>query len=252
MSISKKLLSLFTRNKPYPLVSNLELEKLDKLSDKINIQFGDKLLYAKALTHRSYLDKVTVLNKSNERLEFLGDAVLGLIVAETLFTRFPDKDEGFLTKSRSHIVDKNALFEAAMKLGLNHYILYDERFIKNSEEGIKTILSDCLEALIGAIYLDKGISEVKKFILNWIATPNLDSGKYQIDNNYKGQLLEYSHSEKLSPPNYFLVNSIGPDHKKEFIVQVLIDDKFYGQGQGKNKKSAEQQAAKSALQNLKK
>jgi ribonuclease-3 len=252
MSISKKLLSFFKRNKPNPLVSNFELEKLNKLSQKINIQFGDNLLYAKALTHRSYLDKVTILNKSNERLEFLGDAVLGLIVAETLFTRFPDNDEGFLTKSRSHIVDKNALFEAAMKLGLNHYILYDERFIKNSEEGIKTILSDCLEALIGAIYLDKGIGEVKKFILNWIATPNLDSGKYQIDNNYKGQLLEYSHSEKLSHPNYVLVNSIGPDHKKEFIVQVLIDDKFYGQGQGKNKKSAEQQAAKSALRNLKK
>jgi len=250
MNILNKIFRLLARKSEDTIISAFEHEKLNELSKKINIQFNNKMLYAKALTHRSYLDKPTELNKSNERLEFLGDAVLGLIVAETLFSKFENENEGFLTKSRSHIVDKNALYDSALKLGLNNFILFDERFIKNSEEGIKTILSDCLEALIGAIYLDLGIDEVKKFILTWIASPNLESGKYQIDNNYKGQLLEYTHSEKLSPPNYVLTNTFGPDHKKEFLVKVLIDSKLFGEGVGKNKKSAEQKAAKSALLKL--
>ena len=250
MNILNKILTIFTKKSENEIISTYESEKLNNLSNKIKIHFNNPLLFAKALTHRSYLDKSTELNKSNERLEFLGDAVLGLVVAETLFSKFEDENEGFLTKSRSHIVDKNALYEAAMKLGLNNFILFDERFIKNSEEGIKTILSDCLEALIGAIYLDLGIDEVKKFILTWITSPNLESGKYQIDNNYKGQLLEYTHSEKLSPPNYVLTNTFGPDHKKEFLVKVLIDSILFGEGVGKNKKSAEQKAAKSALLKL--
>jgi len=252
MNFFKKIFTYFTNKSVNKKVSDFELNKLNNLSKKINIQFNNTMLFAKALTHRSYLDKTTELNKSNERLEFLGDAVLGLIIAETLFSKFSKEDEGFLTKSRSHIVDKNALFEVAMKLKLNNFILFDERFIKNSEEGFKTILSDCVESLIGAIYLDQGFEIVKKFIVTYIATPNLESGKYQIDNNYKGQLLEYTHSEKLSSPKYELVSSFGPDHKKEFIVQVLLDDKLFGQGVGKNKKSAEQKAAKTTLENLKK
>lgn len=250
MNIVNKLISLVKSKFETRYVSAFEQDKLDNLSKKLNLRFNDPLLYAKALTHRSYLEKPTALNKSNERLEYLGDAVLGLIVADTLFSNFSDKDEGFLTKSRSHIVDKNALFESAIKLGLNKYLLYDERFIKNSEEGIKTILADSLEALIGAIYLDQGISHAKKFVDKWIIEPNLESGKYQVDNNYKGQLLEYTHSQKLSSPNYILVSSKGPDHKKEFIIEVHIDNKPFGQGKGKNKKSAEQEAAKTTLLNF--
>lgn len=247
MNIFNWLSTLFNKKSEDKLVSNFEQKKLVKLSQKLQLQFNNNLLFAEALTHRSYLEKSTNLCKSNERLEFLGDAVLGVIIAETLFSKFPNEDEGFLTKTRSHIVDKSALFEASKRLGLKQFLFYDGRFINDSEEGIKTILADCTEALIGAIYLDKGIDEAKIFVNKWIATPNLDSGKYQIDNNFKGQLLEYTHTEKLSNPNYIIVSSNGPDHAKEFIVEVQIADEAYGRGKGKNKKSAEQEAAKSTL-----
>jgi ribonuclease-3 len=252
MKLFSKLFGFFYKNSFSEGISNFELYKIDQLSKKLNLKFNNPLLFAKALTHRSYLEKETELSKSNERLEFLGDAILGAIVAETLFTKFPEEAEGFLTKTRSHIVYKNALYEAALRLGLKDYLLYDKRFIKDTEEGIKTILSDCLEALIGAIYLDNNLEITQKFVFKWIIDPNLTSGKYQIDKNFKGQLLEYTHSEKLSPPNYIIVSSNGPDHKKEFIVEVQINEDSFGKGTGKNKKSAEQEAAKNTLNQLRK
>ncbi len=247
MKLFEKLFSSFRKNRKTDNISEYETSKLNKLSAKLNLQFNNPILFAKALTHRSYLERTTELSKSNERLEFLGDAVLGMIVAEILFTKFKDEDEGFLTKTRSHIVDKNALYDSAERLKLKKYLLYDKRFIRSSEEGIKTILSDCLEALIGAIYLDQGIDEAQKFIVKWIAQPNLESGNYQVDNNFKGQLLEFTHSKRLSPPEYIVVSSEGPDHKKEFIVEVQIDNITHGIGKGRNKKSAEQEAAKKTL-----
>ncbi len=251
MKLFKKLFTQFRKNRYVENFSDYETNKLNKLSQKLKLQFNTSLLYAKALTHRSYLEKKTELIKSNERLEFLGDAVLGVIVAETLFAKFPNEDEGFLTKTRSHIVDKNALYESATRLGLKEFLLYDKRFIKDSEQGIKTILADCFEALIGAIYLDQGIEAAKSFILKWAIKPNIESGKYQIDNNFKGQLLEFTHSVKLSPPCYSIITADGPDHKKEFIVEVKIDEIPYGQGTGKSKKSAEQVAAKNTLLKMK-
>lgn len=247
MKVLENLFSVFRKKRKIENISDYEISKLDKLSTKLNLQFNNPILFAKALTHRSYLERTTELNKSNERLEFLGDAVLGMVVADILFTKFQDEDEGFLTKTRSHIVDRNALYESAERLKLKKYLLYDKRFIRSSEEGIKTILSDCLEALIGAIYLDQGIDEAERFIVKWIAQPNLDSGNYQVDNNFKGQLLEFTHSKKLSPPEYIVVSSEGPDHKKEFIVEVQIDNIAHGAGKGRNKKSAEQEAAKQTL-----
>lgn len=247
MKLFGNLFSSFRKNRKIANISDYEISKLDKLSDKLNLHFNTPILFAKALTHRSYLERNTELSKSNERLEFLGDAVLGMVVAEILFVKFKEEDEGFLTKTRSHIVDKNALYDSAERLKLKKYLLYDKRFIKSSEEGIKTILSDCLEALIGAIYLDQGLDKVKNFIIKWIAQPNLDSGNYQVDNNFKGQLLEYTHSKKLSPPDYIVISSEGPDHNKEFIVEVQIDKSKHGIGKGRNKKSAEQEAAKLTL-----
>mgnify|MGYP000297747015 CR=1 FL=1 len=252
MELLGKLFNVFNKKSSLEYISDFELNKITKLSQRVNLKFNNPHLYAKALTHRSYLEKTTELSKSNERLEFLGDAILGAIVAETLFIKFPEEAEGFLTKTRSHIVYKNALYEAALRLGLKDYLLYDKRFIKDTEEGIKSILSDCLEALIGAIYLDKKLEVTKKFVLKWIIDPNIVSGKYQIDKNFKGQLLEYTHSKKLSFPNYVIVSSNGPDHKKEFIVEVEIDGKTFGKGMGKNKKSAEQEAAKNTLNQLRK
>jgi ribonuclease-3 len=250
MRLFEKLFSILRKNRKTDEISEYEFSRINRLATKLKIQPIKPIYFAKALTHRSYLEKKTALRKSNERLEFLGDAVLGVIVAESLFSKFPDEDEGFLTKTRSHMVDKNALFESAELLGLKQYLFYDKRFIKDSEAGLKTILADCMEALIGAIYLDQGIETAEEFISKWILNPNLESGKYQIDNNYKGQLLEYTHAKKMLPPEYVLVSSEGPDHKKEFIVEVKIDNITYCIGKGRNKKSAEQEAAQKTLHNL--
>lgn len=250
MKLFKNLFGFIRKNSKIENISVYESNKLDELSKKLNFQFNNSILFAKALTHRSYLERNTELSKSNERLEFLGDAVLGMVVAEILFSKFLDEDEGFLTKTRSHIVDKNALYDSAERFQLKKYLLYDKRFIRDSEVGIKTILADCLEALIGAIYLDQGVDEAEKFIIKWLVQPNLESGNYQVDNNFKGQLLEYTHLKKLSPPEYVIVSSEGPDHDKEFIIEVKIDDATHGTGKGRNKKSAEQEAAKQTLLNF--
>ena len=248
------LLNFFKRFKNYPNYfsnnSDYEIKKIEALSKKINITFTNPSLYIKALTHRSYLELSNDAEKSNERLEFLGDSILGVLVAEYLFRDFPDEDEGFLTKTRSHIVDKHALAEAAERIDLSDFILYDSRFIKSSDKGIKTISADCFEALIGAIYLDCGLEDARKFVSKWIIKPNLKSGKYQIDKNYKGQLLEFTHANNMSPPEYVLIKEEGPDHNKIFSVRVIIDGETTGIGEGRNKKTAEQNAAKNSLSNL--
>ncbi|MBU1097128.1 MAG: ribonuclease III [Bacteroidetes bacterium] len=227
-----------------------EREKLVLLEKRLGIKFGQKEIFIKALTHRSYLEISPEFEKSNERLEFLGDAVLGLVAAETLFQKFPNKHEGFLTKYRSHLVDKEALFEAAKRINLFDFVLYDHRYVRGSEEGKKTIIADCLEALIGAIYLDKGLKTAEHFIVRWIITPNFQSGDVKVDKNFKGQLLEITHSEKLSAPKYKVVSEEGPDHDKKFVVDVIIGSESYGIGEGKNKKSAEQEAAKIAIDKI--
>ncbi len=228
--------------------TKFELEKLGLLEEKLGIKFGKTRFYIKALTHRSFLELEPGFKKSNERLEFLGDAVLGLIVAESLFKEFPDKHEGFLTKYRSHLVDKEALYQTAKRINLIHYVLYDKRYVKGSEQGIKTIVADCVEALIGAIYLDKGIEAADDFIQKWIIDPKFESGDVKIDKNYKGRFLEHTHSEKLESPRYKIISEEGPDHNKKFVVEVFVGEESFGVGEGKNKKSAEQSAAKAALE----
>lgn len=223
---------------------------LDRLQKTLGFTFHNNEYYIKALTHRSYLEITPEFKKSNERLEFLGDSVLGVIVAESLFKKFPDKDEGFLTKYRSHLVNRQALATAAGRINLLKFVLYDKRYVRGSLAGQKTIIADCFEALIGAIYLDGGLEKAGEFIYNHILTPNYSSGQFAIDNNYKGQLLEFTHLHKLSPPYYKIMNEDGPDHDKKFSIDVIISKKSYGKGVGSNKKSAEQQAAKNALAKL--
>lgn len=228
--------------------SKFTLEKLGLLEEIIEIKFGKTEFYIKALTHRSFLELTPELKKSNERLEFLGDAVLGLVVADSLFREFPNKHEGYLTKYRSHLVDKDALFQSAKKINLIEFVLFDRRYVRGSEQGEKTIVADCMEALIGAIYIDKGLETARDFINRWIIQPKFKSGDVKVDKNFKGRFLEFTHSHKMEPPRYMVISEEGPDHNKKFIVEVLVGDESYGRGEGKNKKSAEQEAAKAALQ----
>jgi len=214
------------------------------------ITIRNREYFIKALTHRSFLDISPELKKNNERLEYLGDAVLDLIVSEYLFKNFPDEDEGFLTKSRSHLVDKKSLADAAEAINLERFILYNKKFLRGSEGGLRTILADAMEALIGAIYLDQGLAEAAKYVKRYIIRPGVKSGTLHADKNYKGQLLEFTHINKWDNPLYVCVKEDGPQHSKTFTIHAIVNGVVAGEGVGKNKKGAEQMAAKQALDKL--
>ena len=226
--------------------------KIRELENLFGFKIRQTDFFLKAITHRSYLEILPEMNKSNERLEYLGDSVLSLVVGEYLFSTFPDEEEGFLTKARSHLVNKESLSEAAARIKLGKYLFYDKRYINSSPKGLRTISADALEALIGAVYLDQGIESAKEFIYKWIIRPNQLSGRLETDSNYKGQLLEYTHANNLANPNYDLVKEEGPEHSKLFTIEVFIGKESFGIGTGKNKKSAEQKAAKDAIIKLRK
>ena len=242
-------LKFFTSGQVEPeVLFKLKIKSLERL---LGFKPTNTEYYIKAFTHRSYLEIAPDFSKSNERLEFLGDSVLGVIVAEYLFKNFSDKEEGFLTKSRSHIVNRDALAAVAKKIKLNKFLLYNDKFLKDSDEGMKTIMADALEALIGAIYIDAGIEKAIQFVNKNIIEPSLIDGYYQIDTNFKGQLLEFTHARNMGTPTYRVIKEDGPDHNKLFTVEVFVDDDILGKGIGKSKKAAEQEAAQIALDKLK-
>ena len=225
-------------------------EKFKKLQKLTGSPINDSSYYLQALMHRSFLEQNEEYDVSNERLEFLGDSVLSLIVAEYLFDEFPEKDEGFLTKVRAKIVNRLALADAAEKINLAEFLLVSKNISNSFANGSKTILSDALEALIGAVYLDNGLDSAKIFIQKILIQPNLKEGLYLIDENYKSQLLEFAQANKMESPTYNVIKEEGPQHNRLFTVKVSIGDTDYGVGKGKNKKSAEQKAAQEALEKL--
>jgi ribonuclease-3 len=183
---------------------------------------------------------------SNERLEFLGDAVLDLVIAEYLFSLHTKVDEGELTKMRSWLVNKKTLALAAKRMQLDSFLMLSFSASKALEKGSDSILSDALEAVIGAIYFDKGIEGAKKFILNSLL-PLFTHQEVMIDNNYKSIFLEKVQSEGKTSPWYNVIEESGPDHDKQFLVGAYIGDELISTGEGKNKKDAEQSAARNAL-----
>ncbi len=225
-------------------------DKLRKLESLIGSPISNSSFFIQALMHRSYLEQNEEYDVSNERLEFLGDSVLSLIVAEYLFDAFPEKDEGFLTKVRAKIVNRLALADAAEKINLVDFLLVSKNISNSFANGSKTILADALEALIGAIYLDNGLDSAKDFIQKILIQPNLKEGLYLIDENFKSQLLEFAQANKMESPTYIVVKEEGPQHNRIFTVKVSIGNRDYGFGKGKNKKSAEQKAAQEALEKL--
>ena len=214
------------------------------LEKKIKINFRNKDLLIKSLTHKSYNKE-----NNNEKLEFLGDRVLGLIIAKKLLEIYPDEKEGILDKKFASLVNKKTCLEIAQKLELNNYILTLN--LGNKKTLIEDkVLSDSCEALIGAIYLDKGFQTVEKIILNLWSEKIKDSAVTQID--AKTKLQEFSLKKFKRLPIYKLISNTGPRHKPLFKVAVkLIDTKFFT-AQGNSKKDAEQNAAMICLQNIKK
>ena len=211
------------------------------LEKKIKINFKDKDLLVRSLTHKSYNKEI-----NNEKLEFLGDRVLGLVIAKKLLEIYPNEKEGILDKKFASLVNKKTCLQIAKKINLDKYILtLDVKKKKNIVED--KVVSDCCEALIGSIYLDKGFNSVEKFILELWSENIKDSVVTQIDAKTKLQEFSLKRFKKL--PIYKLISNTGPRHKPLFKVGVkLIDTKFF-LAEGSSKKDAEQNAAIKCLQN---
>jgi ribonuclease-3 len=250
-----RLLNLFKPQKKEhtstEIPTSFPAETLNSLEKIIGSPIGDKSFYIEALIHRSFLEENEQFYFSNERLEFLGDSVLNLIIGEYLFDRFPDEAEGFLTKVRAKLVNRNALSNVAEQLMLGELLVLSSTVPKSVAHNSKSMLSDALEALIGALYLDKGLEACQKFIKKNILEPSLKSGEHLVDENYKSQLLENAQANKLDIPVYQITSEEGPHHDKTFTAEVIIEGKVLGEGKGKSKKEAEQNAAKAALKIIK-
>jgi ribonuclease-3 len=217
-----------------------------KLEKCLGYQFKDKNLIVEALTHKSYKKPY-----NNERLEFLGDAVLNLIVGEYLYHKFPKSNEGELSKIRASLVNETGFTKLANDIQLGDYIYISVAEERNNGRIKASILSDAFEAIMGAIYLESGLNNLKPIMLQILENSydkiNLDV----LFSDYKTALQEITQSMFGTIPEYKLEKSYGPDHQKEFEVSIWIDDKNYGSAKGKSKKLAQQAVAKIALKKLK-
>ena len=225
---------------------------LSELEKSINYRFKDKGLLKEALTHRSYLNENPSWGFSNnERLEFLGDAVLELASTEELFHRFPKENEGQLTSYRSALVNYQMLSEIARFLELGKFILLSRGEAKDTGRARDVILANAFEALIGAIYLDSDYSSAKKFVNEKVVTARLEEVlKKGLYKDAKSLLQEKAQSEFKITPFYKVLSETGPDHAKLFEVGVYFGDKLMGTGSGLSKQDAELEAAKKALEVL--
>jgi ribonuclease-3 len=210
-------------------------------------RFKDRSLLITALTHSSCAYESSKDAVCNERLEFLGDAVLDFVVGEAIFRRFPDMDEGGMTEMRAAAVCEKALAEYAKQLDLGRYILLGRGEEAAHGERRPSILSDALEAVIAAIYLDRGMTVVKQVILALFAEElhAIDSAEYSQD--FKTSLQEKIQELHRRPPTYHVVGEAGPDHDRTFTAEVRLAGRVLGKGSGKSKKQAEQAAARDAL-----
>jgi ribonuclease-3 len=203
-----------------------------------------------ALQHRSFHQRSHHPARSNERLEFLGDSILNLVVGEYLYRRYPRAQEGELTKLRSRLVNKKALAIFAKELHLSEFILMSPSAAHTGGKGKETITADTFEAVIAAIYLDRGFTRAKEFVERQVLHA-LETGSVAVhDENYKSRLLEFAQSRGLGIPRYAIVREEGPDHDRTFTIDVLLGNVRQGTGTGKNKKEAEQAAACQAMEQL--
>lgn len=231
----------------FPPMNLLPPERIAELEKVIAVDIHNAAPYEQALTHRSYLQVVNSPgHRSNERLEFLGDAILGMVTAEYLFYNNKEVLEGELTKMRSWLVNKKSLAVCARALTLDQYLFLSYSATQSLERGNDGMLADALESIIAAVYLDRGFDEVRAFIVDKLL-PIMVKESLVHDTNYKSLLLESVQAKGHSAPRYVVVHEEGPDHEKQFTVEVLVDDRSLGSGSGRNKKEAEQNAAEVGL-----
>ena len=222
------------------------------LENSLGYEFRKPELLAHALVHRSWLSgKEMPYWENNERLEFLGDSILNMLVTEYLYKTYPHLPEGDLSKMKSIVVSGQALTKIARSWNLGEYLRVGKGEARNGGRNRDSLLEDAFEAILGAIYLDSDIRQCRKFLERHIF-PNIQevvSEEYFI--NYKSALLEYMQARGLTPPDYELISETGPEHCKEFEMSLVFRGEEYGRGKGSSKKKAEQEVARKALERLK-
>lgn len=244
----EKLRSYFKNKPEVPPEHKKRLRNLERV---IGTEIDDPFIYIRALRHRSILaDETYSPTDSYERLEFLGDAVLDLIITEIIYQKYPEENEGFLTKLRAKLVKGDALAQFARQLNLSDLLVLGERARGQGIEFSKSVLADVFEALVGAVYIDQGYNVVYHFVGN-VVRENIDFNRIiNTLDNHKSMLLEYAQAHKMSIPEYEVVAEKGPGHDKTFEIKVIVDNEEKGRGKGKSKKEAEQLAARQALKDF--
>ena len=221
---------------------------MDRLEEKIGYRFRDRELLTTALTHSSYANERQPGScRSYERLEFLGDSVLGLVTAEFLYAWQPDLPEGRMTRLRAELVCEASLHRAALALGLGEYMRLGRGVEHTGGRARPSILADMVEAVIAALYLDAGMEEARRFILTQILR-DAQIGDSHRGADYKTQLQELVQRRSNQHIRYVLTDQSGPDHDKLFVFEVRINEQVCGRGSGRSKKEAEQMAARMALE----
>jgi ribonuclease-3 len=226
--------------------------RLPLLERTLDYRFRNRSLLTAALIHRSYYagTEVDAALQSNERMEFLGDSVLSLVVNDYLYHRYPEKTEGELTKMKSVVVSKQVLAHLAKKINLGAFVLVSDNAQRAGVSTMDSVLSDTLEAVFGAAFIDGGFEAARSVILR-VLPDNIGDVVYKEESiNYKSLLQEYIQALHKVPPRYRVHSTTGPDHDKEFAVEVVVKGNILGQGTGKTKKHAEQEAAREAYRRL--
>lgn len=224
--------------------NNIDIGAIHK---KIKYKFKDTDLLIQAISHRSSSAESDKQFYSNERLEFLGDAVLELIVTEFLYSKFKKENEGELSQKKAVLVSRKVLGKLTLELKLGEFLILNKGEEKTGGRNRLSNLANLFEAILGAIYIDGGIKNAADFVKRFLLTRHGELLKTKTFYNYKSHLLEFAQSKGWGSPKYLVIDESGPDHSKEFKIQVLVNDKICAEGTGSNKKNAEQQAAMGAL-----
>jgi len=226
---------------------NIQTE-LQKLQILLNVQFTDTSVLLSAITHRSYLNEHREASwEHNERLEFLGDAVLELVVTDYLYKKYPDKPEGELTAVRAALVNTVSLSTTSEKMGLNEYLLMSKGEAKDIGRARQYILANAFEACIGAIYLDQGYDAAKDFIASRLFVKTDDIVSNRLWQDAKSRFQELAQEQVSVTPTYETIAQVGPDHERVFTVGVFLKKELVAEGKGCSKQEAEQKAAEQAI-----
>ena len=226
-------------------------QQLDRLQDRLQYRFADVALLRQAMVHRSYLNEAAEANlQSNERLEFLGDAVLDSVVAHWLYTEFPTASEGWMTAARSQLVRNRTLSEIGRALGLGEFVLLGAGIANDGGRQSPRVLSHALEATFGAIWLDGGETAVRRVILRLLLPYMEELTAAETPANSKSQLQEQLQSRSGTQPSYAIIAESGPPHDRSFRAIVEVEGRTLAEGEGRSKQAAEMDAARRALASL--